>query len=88
MLKIWLRIGEAGEYESFDDLESACDLLVELDVGPVQHWESSFGVGVSTSKFSGRNFISFYWGDEDAKFLYILSSANRAYVESRLGTMI
>jgi hypothetical protein len=30
---LWIRVGDAGEYEGFDGLEEALDYLNELSVG-------------------------------------------------------
>lgn len=34
---IWVRVGDSGEYESFDDLQEVVDYLNELGVGLIDH---------------------------------------------------
>ena len=66
-LLIWVRIGDMGEYESFDSLDDALDYLNELKAGEVTGWvEGGMGVGIETVNYHGYDFVSIFWGDDDA----------------------
>lgn len=56
---LWLRLGDASDYEAFDDLDCVADLLAEFGIKAV----SRYGLyGVSAPGFEGHNYISLYWG--------------------------
>jgi len=69
--KLWMRLGDAGDYEVADDPYSA-----GYDVGafyeatgfsgePEIRWQ---GKGVSVDPgFTNYNYISLFWGDDDAR---------------------
>jgi len=86
-LKIWLRIGDCAEYESFDDLDSATDWLDDLNVGPVTGWiDSGPGVGYTAPGYNGPNLVSLFWGDGEGNLVAPLSSFERETVERKLAT--
>jgi hypothetical protein len=78
---IWVRVGDAGEYESFDDLQEAVDYLNELHVGQIDRWQSA---GVETCNYWGRDYISLYHGDTDGNLTSDLLPDERAFVEDSL----
>jgi hypothetical protein len=87
-LKIWLRIGDFAEYESFDDLDSATDTLDDLNIGPVLGWfDSGPGVGFQAPGYTGHNFVSLFWGDSEGNLVTPLSSFERETVERTLATI-
>ena len=57
---LWVRVGDAGECESFDSLDGAIDYLNGLRVGKVT---SHHGISFDTPNFHGDDCISIYWGD-------------------------
>ncbi len=80
--RLWVRVGDAGEYEAFDGIEEAVDYLNELNVGQVDHWiDSGPGVGFATPNYHGYDFISCFWGDTDANLSAPLDAGERAAVE-------
>jgi len=84
-LLIWVRVGDAGEYESFDSLDDALDYLNELKAGHVTGWiDSGVGVGIETVNYHGYDFISLFWGDEDAELTAHLDADERIEVEEGL----
>ena len=73
--QLWLRVGDAGDYEDFgDDLDALLDYLI--DAGP--------GVGFATPNYHGYDFISLFWGDAHADLLRPLDNTERAAVEAGL----
>jgi hypothetical protein len=84
-LLIWVRVGDCGEYESFDGLEDAIDCMNELKAGQVTGWvEGGIGVGIETVNYHGYDFISIFWGDENADLTAHLDSDERMEVEEGL----
>jgi hypothetical protein len=82
---IWVRVGDAGEYESFDDLAHAVDYLNELGVGRVENWvDGGRGVGIETPNYHGLDFVSLFHGDADANLTSNLLPDERVVVEDSL----
>jgi hypothetical protein len=83
--RLWVRVGDAGEYEPFDDLDVALCYLNELNAGNVTAWiDGGPGIGFETPNFHGYDFISCFWGDADANLIRQLNAMERAAVESSL----
>jgi len=84
-LLVWVRVGDMGQYESFDSLDYALDYLNELKAGHVTGWvEGGMGVGIETVNYHGYDFISLFWGDEDANLTAHLDAGERMEVEEGL----
>jgi hypothetical protein len=81
--QVWLRVGDGGDYQNFDDLDAAIEYLNELSVGKPDYW-SHAGAGLHTPNYWGHDYISFYWGDGDAQLVSGLTADDQAYVEDRL----
>lgn len=81
-LLVWVRVGDMGEYESFDSLDDALDYLNELKAGEVTGWvDGGVGVGIETVNYHGYDFISLFWGDDDANLTASLDADERIEVE-------
>ena len=65
-MNLWIRCGDADNYNDFgDDFDDAAEYLQILGVtGPLVRCGL---YGVSARGFTGHNYISFYWGDNDAQ---------------------
>ena len=86
---IWLRIGDGGNYESFDDLREVIELLNEIGAGRFLGWiDGGPGVGIETTSFSGLNFISLYHGDGLAQLKSNLLPDERVFVEDGLNDLV
>ncbi len=84
-LLVWVRVGDMGEYESFDSLDDALDYLNMLKAGEVTGWvEGGMGVGIETVNYHGYDFVSLFWGDDDANLTAHLDADERMEVEERL----
>jgi len=59
----WVRIGDGSDYEKYDDPSEVVDMFVELGVTPPLRWRSG---GFECSAFKRNNYVSMYWGDNDA----------------------
>jgi hypothetical protein len=82
---LWIRVGDAGEYERFDSILDAVEYLNQLSVGLVARWiNGGPGVGFESENYHGFDFVSCYWGDENADLVRHLDAGERAAVESSL----
>ncbi len=65
-MNLWIRCGDADNYNAFgDDFDAAADYLQTLGViGPLVRRGR---YGVCAAGFTDWNYISFYWGDQDAQ---------------------
>lgn len=78
---LWVRVGDAGEYEKFDDLDDAPEYLNELRVGQVTSWVQG---GFTTPNYRGQDYVSCYWGDADANHISDLDDPEQEYIENGL----
>ena len=76
---LWVRVGDAGEYEQCDDLDDAIAYLNELRVGKITSWVRS---GFETENYYGRDYVSIFYGDDDANHLCDINE--KEYVECNL----
>lgn len=68
MTKLWLRIGDGGDYRSFSSIDDAIEYLNELQVGKIEAWTKA-GTGFTTRNYWGHDYISCYWGDGNAQLI-------------------
>lgn len=83
MLQLWARVGDLGDYQSFDDdMEALIGYLNDLSVGTVTGWiDSGPGVGFETPNYWGHDFISLFWGDANADLVAHLTGHERKIIE-------
>ncbi len=83
--QLWIRVGDNGDYEPFDGLNEAIEYLNDLQVGQVDHWiDGGPGIGFATPNYHGFDFISCFWGDNDAQLTRSLNAQERAALEMDL----
>ena len=63
----WVRLGDVAEYKQFDTFEEAKEHVEEATGKPFSdaHWINPYGFELDGYK--GRNYISFFEGDEEAQ---------------------
>ena len=61
---VWLRIGDQGDYEKFDSPEEAAQELGQYTSDREIKFTS---LGVCVGPFQGDNYVSLFWGDDDAQ---------------------
>ena len=63
-MKLWMRVGDGGGYEEIESAQEVADALGPLGVGTVERYGE---FGIQGDGFLGPyNYISLYWGDDDA----------------------
>jgi hypothetical protein len=78
----WVRVGDQGDYQPVDDLDAVIGTLNEWRVGEVTAWvDGGIGVGIETTECYGYDFISLFWGDDQANLIRPLNGWERAKVE-------
>jgi hypothetical protein len=83
MVKLWLRAGDIAEYHPFESLEKAAKDLSGLAPGArVLKWLDA-GAEVEP-EFTGRNYVSIYYGDEEGDFLRNLTDEEKETFENAL----
>ena len=71
--KLWVRAGDADNYNDFDGFQEVADYLAEMGATPPLEWSNQYGV--TSPEFRGNNYISLYWGDADAQPIRSLTTA-------------
>ena len=82
-MTLWIRCGDADNYNEFGiDLAAAAEYLDMLGVtAPLVRCGL---YGVSAHAFTGHNYISLFWGDNDAQPDRELTDAELAELNDRL----
>ncbi len=84
MPKIWVRAGDSDNYNEFDGLQEVTDYLGEMGAtGPLE-WCNEYGV--TGPEFRGDNYISLFWGDNDAQPIRSLTTDEHNEVNRLLST--
>ena len=86
MTQLWVRVGDAGDYNAFgDDFTALVDYLNELSVGQVEQWiDRGFGIGFITPNYHGRDLVSLFWGDREGNLVRPLNINEREIIETGL----
>ena len=81
-MQLWVRAGDGDNYNGFDGLHEVADYLAEMGAtGPLERCNK---YGVSNPEYRGNNYISLYWGDEDAQPIRSLTVAEHNEVNRLL----
>lgn len=82
--KLWVRLGDQGDYEEFEDLQDLVEYLRNYsDVAKVQSWVDG-GLGFTADGYTGHNYISLFWGDNDAQLIRELNPQEKKKIEKLL----
>ena len=61
---IWVRLGDADNYNRFDDLADAAEYMALFGIKNVHRCQK---YGVVAKGFTGQNYISLFIGDDEAQ---------------------
>ena len=64
MKRLWIRLGDNDDYHDYDSIDDVKEILDECDCLPVKRYCQ---YGITARHFQGRNYISLFWGDDDAQ---------------------
>lgn len=82
-LFVWVRLGDACEYEKHDDVSSAAAVLHEASVkGPLRQGNRG---QVFADGFEAENYISLFWGDDEGDFVKNLTKGEIKMIEQEIG---
>lgn len=76
--RLWLRLGDGDDYHDFDSIEEVKEVLDECDCLPVKR-HCQYGVN-GNRHYKGLNYISLYWGDDDAQPLSSITDDELVYL--------
>jgi hypothetical protein len=62
---LWVRAGDSDNYNAFDGFQEVADYLAEM--GATDRLERCNEYGVTSPEYRGNNYISLFWGDDDAQ---------------------
>jgi hypothetical protein len=62
---LWVRVGDGDSYNPFDGVQEVSEYLAEM--GATVPLERYNRFGVTRPEYKGRNYISLFWGDDDAQ---------------------
>lgn len=84
--KIWMRMGDGGEYEDFDSPFDAGDRIgiffSEDSKMPIVSKHGAYGVEVEPHFPGPYNYVSLFWGDDDAQPIRGLTADELAQFKS------
>jgi hypothetical protein len=87
--RLWIRIGDAGDYNEVGDIYAAVDDLNAMEVGEVGCWiDGGPGIGFDTPNYHGHDFVSCFWGDAEANLIRALNADEKAYIENNLEAVL
>jgi hypothetical protein len=81
---IWVRLGDADNYNRFDDLAEAGEYMAMFSV---DHVHRSDRYGVTAKGFTGNNYISLFYGDAAAQPTRELTNKDIRVLNGRLSLM-
>ena len=80
---VWVRLGDVAEYENFDTpLEAGKEVGRRLPKKPVPTLKFVSGGVEIEPHFAGRNYVSLYWGDQDAGWIRDLGEKEKKDFET------
>ena len=81
----WIRVGEEGDYQAVDDIAAVVETLNSWRISEVTGWVAGgIGIGLETTECHGYDFVSLFWGDDEANVIRSLNGWERAAVETGL----
>jgi hypothetical protein len=83
--KLWVRAGDADNYNAFDCLQEVADYLAEMGATRPLEWCNEYGV--TSPEYRGQNYISLLWGDDDAQPIRSLTTAEHDEVNRLLHSL-
>ena len=81
--RLWVRVGDGGEYEQHgQDLDAVIDVLFEAGVrGDDLQWAHGC---LATEVYAGQNYISLFWGDANSNIVKGLTKVQQAEIKRKL----
>lgn len=83
--KLWVRAGDADNYNAFDGFQEVADYLAEMGATFPLEWFNEYGV--TSPEYRGQNYISLFWGDDDAQPIRPLTVAEHNEVNRLLQSL-
>jgi len=81
--RLWLRLGDNAEYEDYGSIEEIKELFEELELTKDFRRRPSYGV--ANTEYRSLNYISLYWGDEEAQPIKPISDKAIEFINQKKG---
>jgi len=85
---VWIRLGDVAEYEKFDKpYDAGIHVGESIGIGkpePLAFHYRAAGVAIPAA-FVGDNYISLFWGDENAQWTRDLTNIEKRHFEGGVG---
>ena len=87
---LWVRDGACSDYEKFDGIDDWLDRCAVETLGGFIAWKTLSGAtghvcqGLETTYFCDDDYISLFWGDDDAQATRSLNALEKKIIENRL----
>jgi len=76
IMQIWMRLGDADAYAPYDSVEDVAEGLVWCGLSGFSISRAGeYGVAIPDAGYSGKNYVSLFWGDNDAQPIRGLTDA-------------
>jgi hypothetical protein len=85
IMTLWVRAGDGDNYNGLDGLHEVADYLAETGATGPLDWCNKYGV--TSPEYQGNNYISLYWGDDDAQPIRPLTVAEHNEVNRLLHSL-
>jgi hypothetical protein len=82
-MQLWARFGDTGDYTAYDDLDAFIEDCRASNIGTGVRFITA-GSGFETDSYSGKNYISCYWGDADAQKVHDLSEDEKRQIKEAI----
>lgn len=87
--RLWVRCGDSDSYREFgdglDDAFALADYLREMEVGAFVEWRA-IGMGMETENCQGNNYVSIFWGDDQAQPVRDLTANEQRAIVGLMGS--
>jgi hypothetical protein len=81
--KLWLRVGEQDTYHSFEDVFNVALHLYEAGIEDIWKLGQPYRF-TDASQFTDLNYISLFWGDDDAQPIRELTADELATLDTEM----
>ena len=82
---LWMRLGDTAEYHRYDDIEGVTEAMREASVhGPFKAGHPMSKGMLHAPGYEADNYISLFWGDEDAEWVCGITKSEMKRIEKGL----
>jgi len=83
---LWVRAGDGDNYNAFAGLQEVAEYLAEMGATGLLEWCNEYGV--TSAEYRGHNYISLFWGDDNARPIRSLTNEEHNRVNLSLEAIV